>query len=256
MKFMKRVLPMLLALTLCLSLCACGGNQTAEDQLFAEKYMKGVKHDGLRIQADTATEMQVTYAAAFLTGIEASQPHEECEHLRYLTLYYKINLDNGAWYYPVNAMLPCESAEDLYMNNYYSSSANYGSIQYGLESHTFALTEEELAAYRATPGWEKLSDKQIHLAAVVDSYVTTLNLDLNSDQVIADYNDAFVFAQVTLDNGRTVLIQTNELNQGVDGEFCVAATLVSIENLDNLSDADSAVLDEFMQYYNLYQWFD
>lgn len=277
---MKKCLALLLALALCLSLCACGGEDAQEttqqpaqnnsesasagitdeviEAMFTLDAMSGVEHDGLYIKADTATDKQMQYASVLLTD-SAHAPAEGFDALYVTGIYYKMVQEDGSeWYHPMLVCLPTGGSLDaINVNSYFSVTCTSGRLGYGTEMTVFRLTDAEKESLEAY--YPDMTESQFHLLTHMNEYLDYLGMPIGSEGVRVSYGeDNGAFAECTYElDGRTVTLLIEMGVVGVDaaGQYAISTLVVTGIN-DEMTEEEQDVLDQFMTFYSLYNWYN
>lgn len=277
MNRLKYFVTLALALSLCLSMAACGGKDdettpavdspTAEieERLFSDPYMEGVEHEGLNINADTATEDQIQYAMAML-NMTMHNPIEDCVYLYRAWTYAKMTFADGTYYVPISSALPtCGDTDSMYINGYNCVNAYHGRIGVMTQLHVFQLSEERMAELKALPGWEELSESEVHLSLLMSEALADLELDLESEGVQYVHTETSAFAQCvyqTDDGPMATLYDIQIMDRDATGAYLTSITVVTgltvsdESQTDYMDETDLAVLEEVMGYYNLNSWYE
>lgn len=278
MRIAKRFFSLLLALALCLSLGSCGSkpeettepaadSATAEMEklLFSEPFMEGVEHDGLYINADTATEDQVQFAMAML-NMHMHDPIEAYEYLYRAWVYVKMTFADGTYYVPISSALPTGGSIDLLnVNNHHAINATLGRIGVGTQLLAFQLSEERIEELKALPGWEELTESEVHLSLLMSEVMADLNLDLESEGVQYVHGEVSAFAQCVYETDEgpaCTLFDIQIMDRDAAGNYLTSVTTVTGITVSDesrtefMDDTDLAVLNEVMAYYNLNSWYE
>lgn len=274
MKNSKRLLALLLALVLCLSMAACGGKEPEEttapaaqtNDIWSEETLAGVEHVGNYIVAGTATQAQVMYAAV-RQGQELD-PLEGYTYLKPYVIYFDMVDEEGSWHYPAMTYLPGdETGDNIYYNSYNAVKAEYGNVVASVQIQTWGLTEEEKEVLSGTPGWEALTQVQLQLCYALELRLEEDGLTLDSEGVEVAYDEDSSFGSwcVETEAGtKRVIAQFYLSAQGTDGNNAISLVEVqgpvtddANENPDYyMTEQDIDLLNELFYIYELDKWYD
>lgn len=264
---MKKLVALLGAVCMLFALAACAGeagtvssaNPDNASGLWAEEVMAGVVHDGYAIQAASATEEQLLYAAVY-----QCYPYEHIEGSDYLSRFalYVSNTgsDGVVWYAPVYVCMPYDAASDpATYADYATAYSEFGRIR--MMATAMSMTQEAsvLDDLRDEMGWDDVEGVDVLLNYGLYNRLSADGLTFGDEGVSCGGNGDQVLGTWLVegeDGKERVFYLLDAVGTDAANNLAVAIAEIHLPATMEEDSEDMAVWSELYAVYGLDQWLE